>query len=366
MCKENKIEKLKEEIKLPDKIERGLQETYKTILNEKNNKSNVINLKDSKKKKHLFNSKSSKAAAAVIAFICIGTVSTGAAGYGRWSGALNDILNFSEDEINNAQENGLDSFVNQTAVSKGITIRTEECITDGDHAFISFNVSGIEISDAEEVWMPLEKVNIKVKGAEAGINTINGTEKNEDGSYTFVMEIQSVGEKNILGKEIEIIIKEIGAYNKNNQQYTKLESGKWTFKWIIENNSEKIVKEYNKEIGDSGITLKTIEISPLSMHMYVDIDINRVKLPADEGEGIIPYAVAYQLKDGTIKNIDGGGSGASYDSEKGGAGDAFVNYSIIINPEEVKGVYFAKDISKFYEDEGKINENSCFYCEFEN
>ena len=87
----------------------------------------------------------------------------------------------------------------------------------------------------------------------------------EDGSMEFDINMNNYSEKGFfIGKDIQVELKDLGTVDK--AEFTKTLEGTWSFEWTLGGADTAKTYTLNQPLGDSGATIQTVEISPISVY----------------------------------------------------------------------------------------------------
>ena len=96
---------------------------------------------------------------------------------------------------------------------------------------------------------------------------------------------------------------------------TNVTEASWSFDWVLEGSPEKKEYDLNAPIGDTGVTVKHVEISPISLSVTYDFP-KKIYNKMDNSSGMLFFPDGVRLKDGTeLKTIYLGPGTNGYISE---------------------------------------------------
>ncbi len=341
-------------------------------------------------KKKRFSLKRPAAAAACICLLAASSLTALAAAYHYWSRGMQGNLQATPEQQNELVENGTtmlfeshESYESMAITSGGITVKPVETIVDAHFAHLSFSVEGYDLGETDEPCF--EFINVYTgedPDAEEGWVNMSGTfydgivcgndgapiyddgtplEFREDGSFVthytdengaleFVMTLYApeTGES-LLGKTIHVGFENLGTVYK--AEYTNVLEGAWNFDIPLSGNDASHTYTPNALLGDSGATVKTAELSPISILLYYDFQGSTYEEPAIDANGNEttttldtepPAFCGVRLKDGSmLKYIANGGSMGYTDEAKTEYCSRFA-FDRVIDTEEVEALLFQK------------------------
>ena len=178
----------------------------------------------------------------------------------------------------------------------------------------------------------------------------------DDGSMEYRMILFNNEERGyFLNKPIHVEIENLGTSQKAG--YIPGIEGRWSFDWTLGGADDTLVFEPDMPLGDSGATVKQMEISPLSIMTVYDFPRGEV---VEEGfdengkPGTLtryaepPEAKGVRLKDGTvIKYLYGGPGGGGYEEEDSDIYLSLLNADRVLYPEEIESVLFLKPSDEY-------------------
>ena len=371
---------LEKDIKIPERVNEKAEEAFRKIYAECEDKgktaNDVIIRSDGKRRKRT----AVYIAAAVIAVSAV----TAVAAVLKWSESLSDGLQASEEQMKEMENSGMNTFVGQSCEDNGVTITAVQSITDNYYTYLAFKIDGYEIGGGEEP--AIENVDVTVDGEDnfswnAGFwdGTVSNNEGEpvtvdgerlkidengrvimnyvmDDGSMEYRMILFNNEERGyFLNKPIHVEIENLGTSQK--ADYIPGIEGRWSFDWTLGGADDTLVFEPDMPLGDSGATVKQMEISPLSIMTVYDFPRREV---VEEGfdengkPGTLtryaepPEAKGVRLKDGTvIKYLYGGPGGGGYEEEDSDIYLSLLNADRVIYPEEIESVLFLKPYDEY-------------------
>ena len=207
-------------------------------------------------------------------------------------------------------------------VDNGVTIAPDTVIVDERFAYMSFTISGYQVSEDKEPGF--ESVNVDSKDvplnmAESIYDGIvpdeNGTPVYEDGSairfgengdvighyldengnLEYIIKAFVADETDtLLGKTVNVEFENLGTLYKTD--FTNEKDGVWKFEMKLPDVSAAKHFDINKELVGADITVTDADISPISMRVNYTVSAD---MEANEDEIGIPEMKGVILKDGT-------------------------------------------------------------------
>ncbi|MCM1263260.1 MAG: DUF4179 domain-containing protein [Butyrivibrio sp.] len=304
-------------------------------------------------------------AACVLAAVLVLAFGTACFAYHmNWSRGIENSLHATEEIKTQAEEIKLADFPEQSVTCNGITVTAKQSIVDNYYALLSFEVSGFELADNEEP--AFEYMDALVDGefvswdasfydgviagdmgkavyedgtplqTDADGRTISrykaedrgkavyedGTPlqtdsdgrtisryKTEDGTLEYHMYLNAQNREGFfLNKPVSVKLKNLGTYT-NRGEYENRMAGEWSFNWTLQGSDEIYKAECNAPLGDTGVTVTGVEISPISIKAVYDAPrqtIQEEAAHAETGETFLhetyvepPALVGVRMKDGT-------------------------------------------------------------------
>lgn len=259
--------------------------------------------------------------------------------------------------------------------SGSVTVSPGSVITDGNFAYISFEIEGVEIEDGimpsfenvdayiddgeeQEHLTILEYVYDGVIWGENGHPAYeDGSEiecdengayifryKNDEGKYEdiltlFKCEPYPYEEYALLGKTIHIEFENFGKEG-GKCEYVNLVTGKWAFDITLPNVSCGKNIPVNKELEGTAFTVESIDLSKVSININLSVDRKNYKSVIINGKRVLgtPSFAGVVLKDGTrLTYLRSGGTYGYKNAEETEAYER-VGFNQIIDPDEVEAI----------------------------
>lgn len=366
MRQEHIIKILQEPVDIPDIVQERAQEAFAAIHQERQ-RQNRREVPGSRRKsrKRLW---LTAAAAAVL----VGTVSVGAAVYQRWwSKGLEETLHASEEQMQEMDGNGVSSAINQAVIDQGVTITAVQSIVDKYYAHLAFKVEGFDLPEGAEPAM--EKIEVTVDGenevnwvggfydglvagedgnpvysngeAFPGDGSVTPVYVDEDGSLEFQLTLEG-GETpgNLLGRQVQVKFVNLGMYEE--KEFVSAQEGRWEFNWILQGTDQTRACSLDTALGESGVTVREVEISPISLKAVLEIPEEKygAQGKGEESAGLpeAPGLSGVVLKDGTTYPYLFLGPG--FMSEQDGRTVTSFAIDRILDVEQVDNLLFTKEM----------------------
>ena len=274
-----------------------------------------------------------QAAVMVIGVMMLGTVTVRAAEYFLWNQDVVERFDIDEAQQQELERQKVTVPVTASATDNGVTISLEQSLMTDKYIFMYFKITA-----PEDVRLPettsFGNWHIMIAGADNSQNFCIGPEIKGDDETDSV----GNGEGNVIYREFfmqrgnreDANGKELMAHfqnlisddGKGNPEYTIAE-GEWDLSWKLDYTSSESVFEVNQPLGHSGILVKQIILSPISIEVVYDWprkktkyyddgsgEMSAWKLPAVspvqyrmEDGSLAVFPVQYRMKDGSLKDI---------------------------------------------------------------
>lgn len=290
-----------------------------------------------------------KAVYIILAAVLLVATMTGAAVYTRWSRSLPQAQNTTQTQREQAEKTGLSSRPEKqapkgdvtSATANGITVTLVQTLVDQSEADLVFKISGYHNypQDQQPMMMPELDFEKQISMGAFGnvscrpVDYVDGVWQFEDGSpvpldeagdpifqyadengdLEFLLTIQSDELSQLFGTPIKLTFRDMGISEK--AHYTPLVQGPWELSWTLEGSQEAETIPVEKPIGDTGIILKEVTISPLNLTVLLQLKEEFTGF--DTLEPFQPALVGVRTRDGVLhKDFNGGGSENYVDREK--------------------------------------------------
>ncbi len=335
------------------------------------------NLKKTLKKAGAF--KRPTAAAVAVCALALCGITALAAGYHYWSRSMSGTLQADEVQQIELIQNGVADILDtqdtdDSALAEikavtvgGVTVKPMEVIADSHFAHISFSISGYTLG--EQVEPSFEHMDADCEGVVAVngsfydgiVSDSNGNPvyddgtpikldesgavishyTDDDGTLEYVITCISAYDRTILGKTIHVELENIGTTY--HADYENVLSGKWEFDIpVTEKNSAKTYA-LGASVGDSGATVTTVELSPISIKVNYDFQGEKVSQEgSDKSYTNPPLFCGVRLKDGTMLPYLADGGSGGYTDETAAQYYFMSAFDRVIDVDNVDALLFRK------------------------
>jgi len=264
---------------------------------------------------------------AAVAALILSLGITAYAVYSQWSKGLEQSFHPTEEEKTYAETSRLWSEPEQentgegmiSATAGGVTVTVQQAIADNYSARISLRIEGYALPEGE--YPDIGGFSVTVAGEtvpaasggftqeynEAGTLQFCG----EDGTMEYVLALEGKREPKFFdGKEIRIIIMGLGTGDKG--MYIPAVDESWELAWTLKASNEIRTLKPGLEIGDTGVILEEVELSPISLRVLYRTQDLWEEYKTLERYDLQPVGV--RLRDGTVyQKIFWGGLGTYID-----------------------------------------------------
>lgn len=373
---EDIFEVLKKDVEIPDIVMKKAEGVFAKIQEEDKipEKTKITPLSQKKKRKKLPAKRMFLVAAAVM--LGAGGVTAGAAAYMRWSKTASEGMLASEETQKKMEETKLAVPVNKSDTQNGVTVTVSQTIVDSYYAHIIFKVEGYDAGEGKQPFFETDTVVVdgydpwkdpydEKRHFGSGGDWYNGVTmgedgravrisdgkpldeiedyqdnyKLEDGSYEYRLTLTHTADKDyFMGKPIHLELHNLGTAEK--EDLTNVIDATWSFDWVLEGSSEKKEYDLNASIGDTGVTVKHVEISPISLNVTYDFP-KKIYNKMDNSSGMLFFPDGVCLKDGTeLKTIYLGPGTNGYISEN----EYFIAFPVdrILDTDEIDALLVRK------------------------
>ena len=375
---EDIFEVLKKDVEIPDIVMKKAEGVFAKIQEEDKipEKTKITPLSQKKKRKKLPAKRMFLVAAAVM--LGAGGVTAGAAAYMRWSKTASEGMLASEETQKKMEETKLAVPVNKSDTQNGVTVTVSQTIVDSYYAHIIFKVEGYDAGEGKQPFFETDTVVVdgydpwkdpydEKRHFGSGGDWYNGVTmgedgravrisdgkpldeiedyqdnyKLEDGSYEYRLTLTHTADKDyFMGKLIHLELHNLGTAEK--EDLTNVIDATWSFDWVLEGSPEKKEYDLNASIGDTGVTVKHVEISPISLNVTYDFP-KKIYNKMDNSSGMLFFPDGVRLKDGTeLKTIYLGPGTNGYISEN----EYFIAFPVdrILDTDEIDALLVRKGV----------------------
>lgn len=315
-----------------------------------------------------------KMQAAAVAGICIlavSSISVIAAIHHYWGRGMNGNIQASDAQQQALTEQNIAKVYREepdssslAVTDNGITVKPDTVVVDERFAYMSFSISGYHVEDGTEPGFGMVTVyqgdnpedesswvNMYGSMYDGIIPDENGSPIYEDGSplesdengrlishYTdsngdmeYIIQASVVNENDsLLGKTMHVSFQNLGTHSR--AAFTLAVEGNWDFAITLPDVSSSRTITVGQKVGETGFTLETIDISPVSMKANYSVE----EAPEEHEDDLgIPEVRGVVLKDGTrLPYLTNGGSMGYTDSSRKNACH-MAGYDRVIDVDEV-------------------------------
>lgn len=375
---EDIFEVLKKDVEIPDIVMKKAEGAFEKIQGEAKiqEKTKITPLSPKRTRKKIPAKRMFLVAAAVM--LGAGGVTAGAAAYMRWSKTASEGMLASEETQKKMEETKLAVPVNKSDTQNGVTVTVSQTIVDSYYAHIIFKVEGYDAGEGKQPFFETDTVVVdgydpwkdpydEKRHFGSGGDWYNGVTmgedgravrisdgkpldeiedyqdnyKLEDGSYEYRLTLTHTADKDyFMGKPIHLELHNLGTAEK--EDLTNVIDATWSFDWVLEGSPEKKEYDLNASIGDTGVTVKHVEISPISLNVTYDFP-KKIYNKMDNSSGMLFFPDGVRLKDGTeLKTIYLGPGTNGYISEN----EYFIAFPVdrILDTDEIDAILVRKGV----------------------
>lgn len=375
---EDIFEVLKKDVEIPDIVMKKAEGAFEKIQGEAKiqEKTKITPLSPKRTRKKIPAKRMFLVAAAVM--LGAGGVTAGAAAYMRWSKTASEGMLASEETQKKMEETKLAVPVNKSDTQNGVTVTVSQTIVDSYYAHIIFKVEGYDAGEGKQPFFETDTVVVdgydpwkdpydEKRHFGSGGDWYNGVTmgedgravrisdgkpldeiedyqdnyKLEDGSYEYRLTLTHTADKDyFMGKPIHLELHNLGTAEK--EDLTNVIDATWSFDWVLEGSPEKKEYDLNASIGDTGVTVKHVEISPISLNVTYDFP-KKIYNKMDNSSGMLFFPDGVRLKDGTeLKTIYLGPGTNGYISEN----EYFIAFPVdrILDTDEIDALLVRKGV----------------------
>lgn len=277
---------------------------------------------------------------------------------------------------------------NVSDTNDGITVSTAQCLFDGNSVRMSFYVEGYELDKTIEP--ELEYINILLDGKIGhnfgwsffdGIDWTNRKnpvmadgspiQEDEDGNYIrnyriedgkmeidldwspYVEGIGRVSGEDLSGKTITVLMHNFGD-----------KKGTWTLEWTLDNLEQGKVFALDYALGNTGAKVTSAVLYPASAVIRISFPkVEISEMGFDENGNEVPFTLyaeppafaGVKLKNGVVYTDLFGGGTEGYENGNSEEFVSRVNFSRIIDTDEIDSLLFVKNQLK-----ATLTENDCY------
>lgn len=390
---DQKIEEIfSAELEVPEVVQKKAEEAFCRIKAE-----GEADMQKNKKVTSIRKRRKLQGKAAAVACICIlaiGGTTAAAAAHHYWSRGMEGLLQATDEQQAKLTDQGLATSVEEepdlkamAVTQNGVTVTPTQLIVDKYIAYLTFSVTGYDLEDDKEPGFGDVLIDNPEFNASSGFydgliagedgfvvyadgspyeedadGSIIGHYKADDGSLTYQMQLQlNDPHDTIKGKELKVSFKNLGTLYKT--EYTGVLTGEWDF--TIPLTGKDVAKTYptTQEVGDTGIRVTSVELSPISIHLTYDL--GKKNSNADLGEAnednAVPMFFGVKLKDGSLLYPLANGGNYGYTDESQTSYESLFALDRVIEADQVEAILLQKNYPKTDANGGAHYEESDFF-----
>ena len=297
------------------------------------------------------------AAAVCAALLAAGVITAAAAAYTYWGRGMSGALKASPERQKELTEQGMavvfsesaaaetvsDTTEENSAIQKiapvtvnGVTIAPHTTVAAGDCVWISFTVDGFALPDGADPGfdnVDFHGFGDDLRGRTSWFNACHsfydgivsdgsghpvyedGTVPDgqlvprytdENGTMEYILQISADTDDSFLGRELHITFHDLGTFDRGT--FRKLTEGSWDFTIPLSGSDAYRTFAAADPIGETGIIVKELEISPVSVRALLSVPAGTDPEFVSE----LTYPCGLRFKDGTMLPFLSDGGGGSF------------------------------------------------------
>lgn len=305
---------LQYDVEIPQEVEKKMQKAFRQI--------GAAEIQKNRKRRGL----RFQLALALAGAMILGTVTVGATGFFLWDKNVAERFGADEDKQRILEEKKVAIPVEAFSTVQGVTISLEQFLMTEKDMYLYFKVEmPEEISPSMDIFF--DELELLIDGKSSLDYDLSWS-----GSEPFDMEheqsnvryweyfVQAKDVMNLQGKTMTAHFKNLAGQVKN-ETVQSIAEGSWDLNWKLDYSPSQKTFTVDREVPEENITVKSIDISPISMKVTYDwkktlheiegVDANGDKAVWEEEDVPPIYPAQYRLKDGTLVTIDKNGMGAT-------------------------------------------------------
>ncbi len=300
------------------------------------------------------------AAAACAALLAAGVITTAAAVYSHWGRGMSGALQAQPQQQKALEEQGIalvfpggediddapsvfsgeqsasDALNVAPVTSNGITVCPRTMVAASDCIWISFAVDGFSLEEGAEPGFETvdfhgfgDDLSGRISWFNACFSFFDGIVSDgsghpvsydradadgpvvprytdENGTMEFIVQISADMDDSFLGRELHITLSNLGTLER--AAFQKLAEGTWDFVIPLSGNDVYRTFTAAAAVGDTGITVKQLEISPVSLRAVLSVPAGT----DSEFVSNLAYPCGLRFKDGSVLPFLADGGGGSF------------------------------------------------------
>lgn len=235
-----------------------------------------------------------------------------------------------------------------TSVSRqGVTVTLTQAIVDQHFAAFSLRVEGLPEAECEDITFNRTKfyINDEFAGSVGG-----GVKHAENGIQELAFSVRVTrGETDpgwFIGEELKIVFTDLALWDENWNREVIMEDV-WELTWTIQGTEDLVVLEMWTELGDTGATVTSVRLSPISAVVKYDFARKTQQEEDINGDAFIvvaepPHLKGVILKDGTVyENV----TSQTNQNYLEGSTQEYITaqrFEYIFEPDEIASLLFRK------------------------
>ncbi|MCI8876325.1 MAG: DUF4179 domain-containing protein [Lachnospiraceae bacterium] len=264
-------------------------------------------------------------ALALAGAMILGTVTVGATGFFLWDKDVAKRFEADEEKQQILEEKKVAVPVEAFATDQGVTVSLEQSLMTERDMYLYFKVEmPEEISPDMDIFFDELELSIDGKTTlDYGLSWSGGEPydmKHEQSNVRYwEYFVQAKDVMDLQGKTMTAHFKNLAGQIKN-ENVQSIAEGDWDLSWELDYAPSRETFLVDKEVPEENITVKSIDISPISMKVTYDwkqtfheeesVDAAGNKVMSEEEDLPSIYPSQYRLKDGTLVDIDKNGMGS--------------------------------------------------------
>ena len=265
-------------------------------------------------------------ALALAGAMILGTVTVGATGFFLWDKDVAKRFEADEEKQQILEEKKVAVPVEAFATDQGVTVSLEQSLMTERDMYLYFKVEmPEEISPDMDIFFDELELSIDGKTTlDYGLSWSGGEPydmKHEQSNVRYwEYFVQAKDVMDLQGKTMTAHFKNLAGQIKN-ENVQSIAEGNWDLNWKLDYSPSQKTFTVDRDVPEENITVKSIDISPISMKVTYDwkktlheiegVDANGDKAGWEEEDVPSIYPAQYRLKDGTLVTIDKNGMGAT-------------------------------------------------------
>lgn len=309
----------------------------------------------------------------ILAAVLLTASLTGAAVYTRWAASLPQAETTTQKQREEAEKTGLSKEPQKapetddvaSVTKNGVTISVRQTLADRTSARLVFTISGWKVPEGKHPSLMSE---FKLEGNPGSYGASgefyhkpfqwedhvakypDGTPvpldadgdpvciyETDTGDLEYLITLNGDDLANCFGKKISLNISSLGI--SEHTDHTPLVEGPWNLSWTLTGSESTTVAAVDQPIGDTGILLKEVTLSPLTLDVLLQLKEEFTGF--DTLEQFRPALVGYRTRDGQEhRDLMAGGSDI-YEDRVQNLFRLRRSSDGILEPEQIDAVLFA-------------------------